>query len=153
MIGRIWLMAVVLCVLNTPSIFAQQEGIEVSKPDAVEAADLRILEQFLNLTDAELARIQALIQTIRDMSLEEKEAYQSKIREFHALAPGERSQIRQGWGQMSDEIRQGWMDMMHSLPDEERSKIQKRMFEMESSERNAYRKGLVEDYLKKMPTK
>ena len=141
-------------LLIAPIVWGQGEASNADATDkeslatSVSGADLRILERFLNLNDDDLAHIQALIQKIRDMSPEEKIAYKAKIREFHRMDPSKRSAIRKGWGRVPERLRRGWMEMMHSLPDEERMRIHNQMLEMDPVERTAYREKLVEAYLK-----
>ena len=151
--GAHWITFLIGLII-VPIVWSQGEDSNAEATDtesnasSVSAADLRILEQFLSLSDDDLARIQALIQKIRDMSPEEKEAYKAKVREFHRMDPGKRSAIRKGWGRVSEEMRRGWMEMMHGLPDEERMRIHNQMLEMGPEERIAYREKLVKAYLR-----
>lgn len=53
--------------------------------------ELAALEQFLELSDAQLDRIQAAVARVRAMSVEERQAYAEEIARFRKLPTPERA--------------------------------------------------------------
>lgn len=111
--------------------------------------ELAALEQFLNLSDAELAQLQDVIARLRAMTPAERAALREEIAAFRQLPERQRMQLRQGWGMMPPEIQNGWREMMQNTTPEEHAQIQKKMQSLASpEERMQYRRELVEAYLK-----
>lgn len=120
-----------------------------AQPNARSPGELAALEQFLNLSDAELAQLQDVIARIRAMTPAERAALREEIAAFRQLPERQRMQLRQGWGMMPPEIQDGWREMMQNTTAEEHAQIQKKMQSLTSpEERMRYRRELVEAYLK-----
>jgi len=118
-----------------------------------EIKELAAVEQFLGLSDVELEQMQQVIARIRAMKPAERAALRVEIEKYRQLPEGQRQEIRQGWGGMPREIQDGWRDMMHNATQERRTEIQTKMQAMEYDARAAYRRQLVEEYLKKKAEK
>jgi DNA-directed RNA polymerase specialized sigma24 family protein len=56
--------------------------------------------------------------------------------------------MRQGWGWMPPEIQNGWREMMQGATPERRAEIQAKMQALPPEEKAAFRRQLVEEYLK-----
>lgn len=111
--------------------------------------ELAALEQFLSLSDAELAQLQDVITRLRAMSTEERAALRKEIAEFRKLPEPQRMQMRQGWGMMPAEIQNAWREMMQNATPAEHAEIQKKMQSLATQEeRMKYRRSLAEAYLK-----
>lgn len=112
-------------------------------------ADLAALEQFLTLSDAELAQMADAIARVRAMTPAQKEQLRKEIVAFRQLPPQQRQQLRQGWGWMPPEIQNGWREMMQHATPERRAEIQAKLQSLGPAEKTEYRRQLVEEYLKK----
>lgn len=115
---------------------------------ATPAGELAALEQFLNLSDAELAQMEKVIARLRAMSAAERAALRTEITAFRRLPEPQRQQLRQGWGWMPAEIQEGWREMMQGATPERRAEIQAGMQSLPPEQKTAYRRKLVEEYLK-----
>jgi hypothetical protein len=117
-------------------------------PSSSSASELAALEQFLNLSTAELAQMEAVLARLRAMTPDQRAALRAEIAAFRALPEPQRLQLRQGWGAMPDDIQAGWRDMMQSASPERRREIQARLQSLDPDEKMRYRRELVEAYLK-----
>jgi hypothetical protein len=138
-------------VLFAAAIAAGVFAAEPATPSAVAptpAAELAALEQFLKLSDAELAQMAEAIARVRAMTPAQRATMRDEIAAFRRLPEPQRAQIRQGWGWMPREIQDGWREMMQSATAEERSAIQAKLQSLAPEERTRYRRSLVEAYLK-----
>jgi hypothetical protein len=118
----------------------------VAPPAAVR--DLAVVEQFLNLSDTELEQMALAIERLRAMKPDERAALRQEIAKFRQLPEPQRQQLRQGWGWMPPEIQNGWREMMQSATPERRAEIQAKMQSLPPEQKTAYRRQLVEEYLK-----
>jgi hypothetical protein len=112
------------------------------------ASELAALEQFLNLSDAELAQMEAVIARIRAMTPAQRTTLRTEIAAFRKLPEQQRLQLRQGWGGMPAEIQTGWREMMQSTTPERHAEIQAKLQTLTPDEKMRYRRDLVEAYLK-----
>ncbi len=113
-----------------------------------ELKELATVEQFLALSDTELDQVQQVIARIRAMKPEERLALRGEIARYRQLPEPQRQQLRQGWGWMPPEIQDGWREMMQGATPERRTEIQMKMQSLAPDEKIAYRRQLVEDFLK-----
>jgi len=112
------------------------------------AGELAALEQFLNLSDAELAQMEQVLARLRAMSPAQRTALRAEIAAFRKLPETQRQQLRQGWGWMLAEIQNGWREMMQGATPERRTEIQAKLQSLSPDEKMTYRRQLVEEYLK-----
>lgn len=112
------------------------------------ASELAALEQFLNLSDAELAQMEAVIARIRAMTPAQRTTLRTEIAAFRKLPEQQRLQLRQGWGGMPAEIQTGWREMMQSTTPERHAEVQAKLQTLTPDEKMRYRRDLVEAYLK-----
>ena len=117
------------------------------------ASELAALEQFLNLSDAELAQMEAVIARLRAMTPAQRTTLRTEIAAFRQLPEQQRQQLRQGWGGMPAEIQTGWREMMQSATPERHAEIQAKLQTLSPDEKMRYRRDLVEAYLKAKPAK
>lgn len=120
---------------------------------ASSAGELAALEQFLNLSDAELAQLEAVIARLRAMTPAQRAALRTEIAAFRQLPEPQRQQLRQGWAGMPPEIQDGWREMMQSATPERRAEVQAKLQTLDPDEKMRYRRDLVEAYLKTKPAK
>jgi hypothetical protein len=113
-----------------------------------EMKELAAVEQFLGLSDSELDQLQQVLARIRAMKPAERVALRAEIEKYRQLPEQQRQEIRQGWGWMPREVQDAWREMMQGATPERRAEIQAKMQAMEPAARLAYRKQLVDDYLK-----
>lgn len=114
-------------------------------------SELAALDQFLNLSDAELAQMEAVIARVRKMSPAQRAALRAEIAAFRRLPEQQRLQLRQGWGGMPAEIQTGWREMMQGATPERHAEIQAKLQTLGPDEKMRYRRDLVEAYLKTKP--
>lgn len=117
-------------------------------PSAHAPGELAALEQFLNLSDAELVQMEQVIARLRAMTPAERAKLREEISAFRRLPEPERRQLRQGWGSMPPEIQAGWRELMQSASPERRAEIQAKMHSLPPAEKARYRREVVEEYLK-----
>lgn len=117
------------------------------------ASELAALEQFLNLSDTELAQMEAVIARLRTMTPAQRATLRTEIAAFRQLPEQQRQQLRQGWGSMPAEIQTGWREMMQSTTPERHAEIQAKLQTLSPDEKMRYRRDLVEAYLKAKPAK
>ena len=124
-------------------------------PPAADAAstDLAALEQFLSLSDAELARMAEAIARVRAMTPEQRAGLRKEILAFRHLPEAQRQVIRHGWASMPADIQNGWRDMMQAATPEERTAIQTKMQSLSPDEKTRFRRELVDAWLKTHPKK
>jgi hypothetical protein len=127
---------------------ANETPFAAARTEAGPAPDLAALEQFLNLSDAQLDEMQAALARVRAMLPAERARLRDEILAYRRLPAGERAAIRQGWGHVPAEVREGWREMMQSLDPARRAEIQARLAQLPPAERTACRRELVERYLK-----
>ncbi len=124
-----------------------------------EIREMSAVEQFLDLSDAELDQLLEVIARIRAMTPAQRAELRAEVARYRQLPSAEREQLRlgwgrmhggmgAGWGQMPTEIQEGWREMMHNATPEQRAGIQAKLQSLAPAERNAWRRQLVEDYLK-----
>lgn len=150
--------ALFLCVLSfvataaastpTASPSAPPAGSAKAGANGRAPAELAALDQFLNLSDAELAQLQDVIARLRAMSPAERAALRDEIAAFRKLPEPQRQQMRQGWGMMPPEIQDAWREMMQNATQAEHAEIQKKMQSLAPDQRMRYRRDLAEAYLK-----
>ena len=120
----------------------------VSPASSASVSELAALEQFLNLSDAELAQMEAVIARLRAMTPAQRTTLRTEIAAFRKLPEQQRLQLRQGWGGMPAEIQSGWREMMQSATPERHAEIQAKLQTLTPDEKMRYRRDLVEAYLK-----
>ena len=113
-----------------------------------ELQEMAAVEHFLDLSDAELAQVQQVIERIRAMTPGERATLRREIVRYRQLPETQRQQLRQGWGWMPPEIQAGWRELMQGATPEKRAEIQAKLQTMSADDRLAYRRQLVEEYLK-----
>ena len=118
-----------------------------------DSAELVALDQFLNLSDAELAQMAAAIARVRAMSPAQREQLRQEIAAFRDLPEPQRERLRQGWAAVPPEIQAGWREMMQHITPQQHAAIQACLQSLSPAERVAYRQRLVEEYLKNHPAK
>ena len=111
------------------------------------AGELAALEQFLNLSDAELAQMEQVLARLRAMTPTQRAALRDEIATFRKLPEPQRLQLRQGWGWIPPEIQNGWREMMQSATPERRVEIQTKLQALPPEQKTAYRRQLVEEFL------
>jgi uncharacterized membrane protein len=111
------------------------------------------LEQFLSLSDAELAQMADAIARVRAMTPEQRAALRKEIMAFRQLPAQQRQHLRQGWGSMPADIQDGWREMMQSTPPEQHAAIQAKLQSLSPAEKAQYRRDLVEAWRKTHPKK
>ena len=145
-------LPVVLLSLLVAAMVAGQNAGEAKSPSAPAPThppgELAALEQFLNLSDAELAQMQQIIARLRAMTPEERAKLREEIAAFRQLPEPQRQQLRRGWGAMPPELQAGWREMMQSASAERRAEIQSKMQSLPPDEKMRYRREVVEEYLK-----
>ena len=119
-----------------------------SSASSASVSELAALEQFLNLSDAELAQMEAVIARLRSMTPAQRTTLRTEIAAFRQLPEQQRLQLRQGWGGMPAEIQTGWREMMQSATPERHAEIQAKLQTLSPDEKMRYRRDLVEAYLK-----
>jgi len=134
-------------VLLMVSLGAQSKSSDRPLSSSASTSELASLEQFLNLSDEELARMEAVIARLRAMTPAQRAALRAEMVAFRELPETQRQQIRQGWGSVSTEIQNGWREMMQGLSAERRAEIQGRLQSLAPDEKIRYRRELVEAYL------
>lgn len=131
-----------------------------SSRSPAEIREMAVVEQFLDLSDAELGQLLEVIARIRAMTPEQRTELRQEIAQYRQLPETQREQIRRGWdqkhpglgpgsgwGRMPTEIRAGWRDMMHACTPEQQAAILAKLQALPPEQRNAYRRQLVEQYL------
>lgn len=124
-----------------------------------ELRELSAVEQFLDLSDAQLDQLQAVIARIRAMTPAQRAQLRQEVLQYRRLPDTQRERLRQGWeerhpgmgrgwGHMPAEIRDAWREMIQQATPEQHAAIQARLQTLSPEERSAYRLRLVEDYLK-----
>ena len=111
-------------------------------------SELAALDQFLNLSDAELAQMEQVIARVRAMSPAQRAALRDEIAKFRQLPEPQRLQLRQGWGWKPAGIQDGWREMMQGAPPEKRAEVQAKLQALTPDQKTGYRRKLVEEYLK-----
>ena len=139
-------------VLYTATFFAADSASAPGR-SAAEIKELAAVEQFLGLSDLELEQMQQVIARIRAMTPAERAALRAEIEKFRQLPEGQRQELRQGWGGMPREVQDGWREMMQGATPERRTEIQQKLQTMEPDARLAYRRQLVDEYLKQKAAK
>lgn len=146
-------LGLALVLLAVP-LAAQTPPAPASSPAAASSAsELAALEQFLNLSDAELAQMEAVIARLRAMTPAQRATLRTEIAAFRQLPEQQRLQLRQGWGGMPAEIQTGWREMMQRATPERHAEIQAKLQTLNPDEKMRYRRDLVEAYLKAKPAK
>ena len=146
---KIFILAVLPVLLLVTPARAQNQSASPAPTTAPAApGDLAALEQFLNLSDAELAQMQQVIARLRAMTPAQRDALRDEMAAFRKLPEPQRMQLRQGWGWMPAEIQNGWREMMQGATPERRAEIQAKMQSLPPDEKTRYRRQLVEEYLK-----
>jgi hypothetical protein len=112
------------------------------------AKEMAAIEQFLNLSDGELEQMALVIERLRAMKPAERAALRQEIAKYRQLPEPQRQQLRQGWGWMPPEIQNGWREMMQSASPERHAEIQAKLQSLSPEEKTAYRKQLVEEFVK-----
>lgn len=139
-------------VLCTATLSAADSPAAPTRPPA-ELNELFNVEQFLGLSDVELELIQQVIARIRAMKPAERAALRTEIEKYRQLPEGQRQELRQGWGGMPRDVQDGWREMMQGATPERRNEIQQKLQAMEPEARLAYRRQLVDEYLKQKAAK
>lgn len=129
----------------TQAIAAEPAG--TASASTTPAREFAAVEQFLHLSDVELDEIARVVERIRAMTPDQRAALAKEIAAFRELPEPQRRHLRQGWGQMPDELREGWRDLMHAATPERHAEIRAKLQSLPPEERTAYRRQLVEDFL------
>jgi hypothetical protein len=135
-----------------PLLFCAEPAAAPARSPA-ELKELATVEQFLGLSDVELEQIQQVIARIRAMNPAERAALRTEIEKFRQLPEGQRQHLRQGWGWMPPEIQDAWREMMQAATPERRAEMQQKLQAMDPDARLAYRRQLVDEYLKNKAAK
>jgi hypothetical protein len=117
------------------------------------AAELAALEQFLRLSDAELAQLEQVIARIRAMKPAERAAMCNQIMAYRQMPEAQRMHLRLGWGGVPPEVQAAWRDMMHGATPERRAEIQAKMQSLPPEEKADYRRALVDEFLRQKAEK
>jgi Spy/CpxP family protein refolding chaperone len=141
--------ALLLGALHLPAA----ESPAASPRSPAELKELATVEQFLGLSDAELEQIQQVIARIRAMKPAERTALRAEIEKYRQLPDAQRQHLRQGWGWMPPEVQDAWREMMQAATPEQRVEMQQKLQAMDPDARLAYRRQLVDEYLKKKAAK
>lgn len=123
-------------------------GFAQHRPPSSHRPEMAAVEQFLGLSDAELDQLTAAIARIRAMAPAERAELLAEIQRYRGLPDAQRAKLRMGWGALPPDLQDAWREMMHSLPNERRTEIQRELQSLSPEARAARRKALVEDYLK-----
>ena len=113
-----------------------------------ELKEMVAVEQFLDLSDADLDQMQQVIGRIRAMTPEQRATLRTEIAHYRQLPEPQRQQLRQGWGWLPREIQDGWRAMMQTATPERRAEIQAKLQALPAEQKTAYRRQLVEEFLK-----
>lgn len=159
------LSAAVLALATATLPLPAAETTTTSRP-AQEIKDMAAVEEFLSLSDAELDQLLQVIARIRALTPAERATLHQEVADYRRLPELQREQMRMGWGrmhpgmragagwgQMPAEIQDGWREMMQNTTSEQHAGIQDKLQSLPPEERAAYRRQLVEEYLKKKPAK
>lgn len=130
------------------AVATPMRAAETPARSPAELKEMAAVERFLDLSDADLDQMQQVIARIRAMKPEERAALRAEIARYRQLPEPQRQQLRQGWGWMPREIQDGWREMMQGATPERRAEIQAKLQTLSPDEKMAYRRKLVEDYLK-----
>ncbi len=142
------LVIIALASLWAPAQTAAAPPTPSAPAGSTPPAELAALEQFLGLSDAELAQMEQAIARIRAMTPAQRAAMREQIAAFRQLPEPQREQIRMGWGWMPPEIQAGWREMMQNATPERHREIQTKMQSLSPDEKMHYRRELVEEFLK-----
>ena len=147
--GLAFLLLVASTAGQNPPASSSTRSPAAAVPSATSpaAGELAALDQFLNLSDAELAQMEKVIARVRAMSPAQRAALRDEIATFRKLPEPQRLQLRQGWGWMPAEIQDGWREMMQGATAERRAEIQAKLQALSPDQKTAYRRKLVEEYL------
>lgn len=110
------------------------------------ASEFAAVEQFLDLSDAQLDEMLGVIRRIRAMSPAERAALRREIAAFRQLPEPQRQQLRRGWGQMPRDLQEDWREMMASVTPQRHEEIRAKLQSLPPDEKVAYRRELVEAY-------
>lgn len=132
--------ALILSVISLPLLRAA--------PPPAAAHEFAAVEQFLNLDDAELEQLQQVIARLRALSPAERAVLRQEIARYRSLPDDQRQHLRQGWGRITPELQAGWREMMQHATPGRRAEIQSRLQSLSPEEKVAYRRQLVEEYLR-----
>ena len=146
-------LGLILAFFGAPLTAQSPSASAATPPSSSSAGELAALEQFLNLSDAELAQMEAVIARLRAMTPAQRTTLRTEIAAFRQLPEQQRLQLRQGWGGMPAEIQTGWREMMQSATPERHAAIQAKLQTLTPDEKMRYRRDLVEAYLKAKPAK
>jgi hypothetical protein len=138
---------IALCLAFAAPLRAAESPVAPPRSPA-ELKEMAAVEQFLELSDADLDQMQQVIARIRAMKPEERMALRAEIARYRQLPEPQRQQLRQGWGWMPAEIQNGWREMMQGATPEHRAEIQAKLQSLPPDEKMTYRRQLVEEYLK-----
>ena len=123
----------ILCAQPLCSQSAQQ-----LEPRSRGNQESRILQNLLNMTDAELSALRQTIERIESMDAEEKERMRGRIgkleqmppervdalrERFRAIDPETRTTMRHRWMEMSPEVQRDWRDKLRNMTPEERAEV------------------------------
>lgn len=146
-----FLLAASLAVCAATLHAAESASAPTRSP--AEIKELAAVEQFLGLSDVELDQMQQVIARIRAMKPAERAALRTEIEKYRQLPEGKRQELRQGWGWMPREVQDAWREMMQNATAERRNEVQQKLQAMDPDARLAYRRQLVNEYLKQKAEK
>jgi hypothetical protein len=138
----------VLAVLAAVAPLRAAEAPPAAPRPPAEVKEMAAVEQFLGLSDAELDQMQQVLARLRAMTPDQRAAMRAEIARYRQLPEPQRVQLRQGWGWMPREIQDSWREMMQAATPERRAEIQAKLQSLSPDEKAAYRRQLVEEYLK-----
>jgi hypothetical protein len=127
--------------MNRPATAGGGMGPQGRQPTATPSASagMSTLERFLQLNDEQLAQLEEVIQRIRKMTPEEREAYRQKIIEYSGMAPEQRANLQSAWGQMDERVKSAWRTYMQALDSAQHEAIRAQMLNIPFEERNRWR--------------
>lgn len=106
--------------------------------------EMAALEHFLHMSDDQLAAMASAIERVRNLSPEERRQLEKQIAAYRKLPASQREQIRSGWA--SEEDWDDWREMIQSVSEEERSRIQNSLQALPFEERAAHKHSLLESW-------
>jgi hypothetical protein len=146
------LFLAILLMLSAGALAAQNPAgggrSSAARQNSSASTELAAIEQFLNLSDDELAQMEQVIARLRAMTPAQRAALRAEIAAFRQLPEPQRQQIRQGWGRLPADLMDNWREMMQNATPERRAEISTRLQALAPEEKTNYRRELVEAYMK-----
>lgn len=143
---RKYLTISLLILALSHGVDAQADALQNQSPKLGDSTnpskELIALEQFLRMSEDQLAAMADAIDRVRNMSPEERRKLEQQISAYRKLPAMQREQIRLGWH--SEQDWKDWREMMSGLAEEERAAIQSTLQAMPFKERADHKHKLLE---------